>query len=107
VISSSENNNNRITLPFLIIQDDFIVYASKTFCRLHHIDNHVFEPPGVHVGEVFDSPDLNMVKGSQNQFALNFNHKKQIKLKNGYSAYVTAREIKWNNTQAFQLFFSE
>jgi hypothetical protein len=101
------NTKSRSTLPFLIIQNDFVVYASQVFCRLHNIDNHIFESSKIPVSEVFEKDDLSICRSSQNQDSLKQQLKKRIKLKSGQIVYVAAREIKWNNSNAFQLFFSE
>jgi hypothetical protein len=101
------NTKTRSTLPFLIIQNEFVVYASQVFCRLHNIDNHIFGSSKIPVSEVFEKDDLNICKSSQNQESFKQQLKKRIKLKSGQFVYITAREIIWNNSNAFQLFFTE
>jgi hypothetical protein len=106
-MSGHINIKSRSTLPFLIIQNEFVVYASQVFCRLHNIDNHIFGSSTIPVSEVFEMDDLKIYKNSENQDSPKQQFKKRIKLKSGQILNVTAREIRWNNTIAFQLFFSE
>lgn len=64
------NFRSRNTLPFLIIQDGFVVYASQVFCRLHEIDSHIFGSSKIPMEEVFDNNELSFDFSLPNQKSL-------------------------------------
>ena len=101
------NTKVRNTLPFLIIQDDIVVYASQVFCRSYNIDNHVFGSSRIPIHEVFEGNDIQISSCFHDQDVLKQQFKKPVKLKGGQVVYVSTREIKWNNSPAYQIFFSK
>lgn len=106
-IKKYESIKNKITLPFLIVQEGIVVYVSQVFCKVYHLNRLQIGAIKTPINEFLNNIGLNIqLPETPNNTNKHVFHS-QIILENGRVMYLILKEIHWDNKPAFQLFLYE
>jgi hypothetical protein len=101
-------SKNKDILPFVIIQEEYIVYASQIFCKQHNIENIKLGGESklpinkFFISEISEITDLLTLDKHEQKII-----KKKVAMTDGKNVNVYSKIIQWDNAKAIQLFISE
>jgi hypothetical protein len=94
-------------LPFVVIREGTIVYASQIFCKQQNIENLKLSEIKIPVNEIFKTDIFELTKFSLFDMDNKQISKKKVIMANGKEANIYLKVIQWDNSYAIQIFISE
>jgi hypothetical protein len=94
-------------LPFVVIREGTIVYASQIFCKQQNIENLKLSEIKIPVTEVFKTDITELTKFSLFDMDNKQISKKKVTMANGKETNIFLKVIQWDNSYAIQIFISE